>query len=209
MIRLTDECLCNLNDALQPHRFNLSRLSHLQKIILGTDGTVTQLIESIVDEKLVVNKLFEADVDSDTIATTSSEQQAETHCQRRVILLQGETSGLPYLYADSLVYHGNMNVNFSRALTHSQIPIGKAWEKFQVETYKTLLSWGFEYANELAPHFAISSHDLVLYRTYLVFSQGKKIFRITEKFPFVWYLQSEQFTASAGTTATPTLVSGI
>ncbi|WP_052262203.1 chorismate--pyruvate lyase family protein [Pseudoalteromonas luteoviolacea] len=202
MIRLSDECLCNLDERLNTQAYNVNNLSYLQKIILGTDGTVTQLLENIVGEKIVVDKLLEAD-----IAVLPHEE--EMHCQRRVITLNGGKTGLPYLYADSLVYHGNMNVNFSRALTQTRIPIGKAWEKFQIETYKTLLSWGFEYANELSQHFAIEPHDLVVYRTYLVYSQGKKIFRITEKFPLAWYMQSEQFDNQFASAELSTLVSGI
>ncbi|MCG7547821.1 chorismate pyruvate-lyase family protein [Pseudoalteromonas sp. Of7M-16] len=202
MIRLSDESLCNLDDSLSTQAYNLSNLSYLQKIILGTDGTVTQLLESIVGEKIVVDKLLEAEV-----GVVPHEE--EMHCQRRVITLNGDQTGLPYLYADSLVYHGNMNVNFSRALTETRIPIGKAWEKFQIETYKTLLAWGFEYANELSQHFAIEPKDLVLYRTYIVYSQGRKIFRITEKFPLAWYMQSEQFDNQFATPELSTLVSGI
>ncbi|MCF2860291.1 chorismate pyruvate-lyase family protein [Pseudoalteromonas sp. SMS1] len=202
MIQLSDECLSNLDENLEAQTYNLSRLSYLQKIILGTDGTVTQLLESIVGEQIVVEKLLEADV-------SVLPHEEDMHCQQRVITLNGGKTGLPYLYADSLVYHGNMNVNFSRALTETRIPIGKAWEKFQIETYKTLLSWGFEYAGDLSHHFAVEPCDLVLYRTYLVYSQGKKIFRITEKFPFAWYMQSEQFDAQFASAELSTLVSGI
>lgn len=196
MINLSTKHLYNRARDLDPDSYNLSKLSYLQKIILGTDGTVTQLIESIVGEPLKLEKLAESDLP----------KYIGQAAQRRIITLNGTLTGLPYLYADSLVYHHNMAADFSQALLETRMPIGKAWEKFQIETYKTLKHWGFERAATTAKHFVIEPDELLLYRTYFVYSQGKIIFEITEKFPCRWFIQAEQLNQQPELS---TLVSGI
>ncbi|MFC3032805.1 chorismate--pyruvate lyase family protein [Pseudoalteromonas fenneropenaei] len=204
MITLTNHNLANQGLGSDVSHYNEQHLTHLQKIILGNDGTITQLIENIVGETLVVNKLFEGDLGPYQDHNTPVNEVLR--CQRRIITLNGTSSGLPYLFADSLVFHDNLNVNFSRALLETKIPIGRAWEKYRVETYKTMLAWGFEPAGSLALQFNIDPQDLVLYRTYLVYSQGKRIFQITEKFPYAWFQDSQQLTSNH---ELPSLISGI
>jgi beta-ribofuranosylaminobenzene 5'-phosphate synthase len=200
MIILNQHNQQNLRLGLQSSAWTDHQLTQLQRIILANDGTVTQLIEQLVGESLQVHKLFESEP-APCLEDSSSER-----CQRRIVTLNGVDSGIPYLYADSLVFHDHLQVNFSRALLDTRMPIGRAWEKYRVETYKTMANWGFEPADALALKFGILPAELLLYRTYFVYSQGKKIFRITEKFPIAWFRSTQQLTSN---TAIPSLLSGV
>ena len=58
----------------------------------------------------------------------------------------------------------------------------------KVETFKEIIASGEEPANELSNYFCIEPEANVLFRTYSVFSKGKIIMIITEKFPQSYFL---------------------
>ncbi|WCN11184.1 chorismate--pyruvate lyase family protein [Marinomonas mediterranea] len=191
MIVISSEKQSNQNKELNLDQYNEHSLSVLQRLILESDGTLTQLVGNLVGESIIAEKLFEGPT-PDSRSQTSSFQQDERYLQKRIVSLKGQKSGFCYLYANSIVYHDNLNVNFSRALLDSKITIGRAWERYRVETYKELDAWGFESAGTLGRHFNLSSEALLLFRTYSVYSGGKKIFLITEKFPMAWFQKPNQ-----------------
>lgn len=191
MITITNENQKNLDESLNFGQYNEQSLFPLQRMILEGDGTLTQLVGNIVGEAIIAEKLYESSMLNEVEIGGGSSTE-DMHTQRRIITLNGNMSGFCYLYADSIVYHNNLPVNFSRDMINSKITIGRAWEKYKVETYKVLDSWGFERAKEQSKYFSISDEDLLLYRTYLVYSGGKIIFRITEKFPQSWFQSANQ-----------------
>lgn len=161
----------------------LQHLSLVQRILLGCDGTMTNLLEEIAGEALISNKLYEKMWPRKEARWSDSSSRQ----WRRIVTLQGEKSGIHYLYADSVLLPENLDAEFANQLLSTQRPIGKLWEQFRVETYKTLLEWGVDRAGDSAPYFYIEPNDVVLYRTYQVLSDGKPVMRITEKFPRCWY----------------------
>lgn len=183
MIKISKENLRVHNDQsdLEQH------LSILQRILLNSDGTMTNLLEEMLQEILYAHKLFEEIAPSaeDIPNLTLSKGQP---IWRRMITLRGKHSGINYLYADSLIVQDNLDKAFADTLLNTGTPIGKIWELFRVETYKSLDEWGEEPAGNLADLFSIDSTDLLLFRTYRVFSQKKPVMQITEKFPKLWFL---------------------
>lgn len=162
------------------------QLSTLQRILLGCDGTMTNLLEEIFKEDLRANKIFEkislcaADVPELSIRRGQP-------IWRRIVTLQGRRSGIDYLYADSMIAPDHLDSAFANRLLHTNVPIGKIWELFRVETYKNLVRWGEESAGDICEYFKIARESPLLCRTYRVFSQKRPIMQVTEKFPRSWF----------------------
>lgn len=179
MIKLSNQTFRNqLSSGGAPQHLSL-----VQRILLGCDGTMTNLLEEIAGETLASNKLYER-------MTPPQERQSPSEdgrLWRRIVTLQGATTGIHYLYADSVLFPENLDSGFADQLRSTQRPIGKLWEQFRVETYKTLIEWGVDRAGASAPYFYVEPTDVVLYRTYQVLSDGKPVMKITEMFPRCWY----------------------
>ncbi|MDD5214897.1 MAG: chorismate lyase [Methylococcales bacterium] len=161
---------------------DLKTLSPLQRIILISDGTLTELLEHLIDEPLQVVKLHESiEATDDEIAYLDlpKNQQVIT----REICLQGKKSGQNWLYAKSKIVLDRLPPLFREDLLASQIPIGKLWAKHRVETYKEIEPPFFETAEKLAIHFNIAPEKELLGRTYRVFSNQQPMMMLTEKFP--------------------------
>lgn len=181
MIKLTSDKLVSGDIHFLPQN-----MSTIQRILLSSDGTMTNLLEELLREELIANKLFEEIKESVTdvprLAITKGQK-----LWRRIITLQGKRSGVNYLHAESLIAPDNIDREFADKLINTSTPIGKIWELFKVETYKSLVSWGIEPAATLAEYFNIQPDKCLLYRTYQVFSQRRPVMQVTEKFPSEWF----------------------
>lgn len=168
---------------------DFSQLSQLQRIILTYNGTLTELLENLVNEKLTVIKLHES-VEKTQTEITDLNLVANQDIVRRQICLQGQNSGKNWLYAESTIALDCLPAKFRDELLNSQTPIGKLWTKYRSETFKELLPPFSETAGKLAIHFGIQSENSLLGRTYRVFSQQQPVMILTEKFPAHYFLQS-------------------
>jgi len=172
----------DLHASLKKSQIDLAKLSGFQRILLTTDGTLTEILEAYVFEKIQVRKL------SEQIVTLSEEQvqmQAPvgTESIQRKILLHGANTNRNWLYAESMIIPLRLEQAFRDGLLKSKIPIGKLWLKYKVETFKEIIATDREQAGELADYFHIQSTDLLLCRTYLVITNRLPVMMITEKFP--------------------------
>jgi chorismate-pyruvate lyase len=163
----------------------LSELSIFQQILLITDGTLTNILETYVGERLQVVKL------SEELRPGQHEAwlllSPGSSVIERKILLQGKESHNNWLYAESLIVPARVDAIFQDRLITSQEPIGKLWLEHKVETFKELLTTYQQPAGALARHFTITPHDTLLCRTYRVLSNRQPTMLITEKFPASYY----------------------
>ncbi|EIJ41670.1 4-hydroxybenzoate synthetase (chorismate lyase) [Beggiatoa alba B18LD] len=171
---------------LQEGHLVLDALSAFQRILLITDGTLTELLEAYLQEPIHVVKLAETLQASPQAIPALEIQQGQGIIQRD-ILLQGKHSGKNWLYAESIIVPDRLSPEFREQLLTSQVPIGKLWLAHRLETFKEKLSFCTEPAQQRAHHFALENDDILFSRTYRVFSQGKAIMLITEKFPQAFY----------------------
>lgn len=165
---------------------DLSKLNPLQRIILVYNGTLTKLLENLLGEQLIVVKLHESiDVTLQEIPLLNL--LANENVMKREICLQGKNSGVNWLHAESLIVPERLPALFREELLSSQTPIGKLWTKYRVETFKELFQPFEEPAQNLAIHFDIEPNDLLLGRSYRVFSQQQPVMLLTEKFPVTYF----------------------
>ncbi|MFB2772708.1 chorismate pyruvate-lyase family protein [Pelatocladus sp. BLCC-F211] len=180
------------NDSQEsPSRNNIepSNLSTFQRILLTTNGTVTDILEYYASEQIRVVKLFEQLV-SLAHDIPTMELKEGTEVLVRKILLQGKISRKNFLYGDSIIVPEKLDEKFRKALLETKMPIGKLWFELRVETFKEILDTSKELAENLAEYFHIQPHDNMLSRTYRVINNRKPIMMITEKFPENYYLES-------------------
>jgi chorismate-pyruvate lyase len=162
----------------------LSSLGPVQRILLVTDGTLTEILEAAFLEPVQLVKL------SQTLVTSAEsdarlEPVAAEKFLRRKILLRGN-SGRNYVYAESLIAVERLTPSFRNELLNSDIPLGRLWLEHKLETFKKLQEIDCRADRNLAEFFPSAAQSLFLTRTYCVFSAGRPVMLVTESFPTVY-----------------------
>ncbi len=178
----------DLPKTLKHNHIDLSNLSYLQRILLISDGTLTDILEAYLLEPIKVLKISEK-VEVTNKEISILELEAGSEVLDRKIFLQGKNSRKNLLYAESQIVIERLDEEFKNELLKSQTPIGHLWSQFRLETFKEIIEAGKESANELSSYFIDTEpKDQLLFRTYRVFSNRKPIMMITEKFPKSYFI---------------------
>ncbi|MGD9843631.1 MAG: chorismate pyruvate-lyase family protein [Steroidobacteraceae bacterium] len=158
-------------------------LSLFQKVLLTTDGTITQLLELYTGLPLRVHKLeqqVQRGEHPPWLQTTDKDRVL-----RRIILLCNDQQNV--MYAESFIAIDRLPVTMQRELLENDRPIGLLWRAERMETYREIVAYHREPADLLAPHFGLSADEELLSRTYLIYHRHQVIGAITEKFPVSYY----------------------
>lgn len=151
-------------------------LSTLQKVLLITDGTVTQLLEIYTQEKIFVQKLEHALVRGAPAELEVS--STEPVLSRRILLRSADR---PYLFAHSWLVPTRMPRGMQETILNTDTPIGQLWKAARLETYREIIDFRREQNAEVAELFG--AEGPLLSRTYLIHSGGAPMGLIVEKFP--------------------------
>ena len=176
----------DLNRSLIRNHINPSELSTLQRIVLTTDGTLTEILEAYLFEKIRIVKLSEGIVSLSQDIPSLAVQQGSEVIERKV-LLQGKISRKNFIYAESILVTDRLDDKFKDELLHSKTPLGRLWLEHKLETFKEIIDTAEETADKLLAYFPLQPEDKVFSRTYRVFSLGQPIMTITEKFPASYF----------------------
>lgn len=189
------QIITSLQNTELEHRYSqpdlLESLSCFQRLLLITDGTVTELLEQYLQESIKVFKLFEKIEENFDHLPEGHEtfiNSDQMPILKRKVLLQGQSSMKNWLYAESTILLNHLPQGFRTDLLKSQQPIGKLWAKYRIETYKTILPPEKIIASTLAPYFRIQNDAEMISRTYCVYSNQKPIMVITETFPEAFFV---------------------
>lgn len=154
----------------------------LQRILLVTDGTVTEILEAYTGESMRLIKLREEVIETASpipgLHVDTGEQVLD-----REILLQGKMSLTNYIYAQTYIALDRLDESLRNGLLKSRKPIGFLIQEQRMETYREILGCGRELAGSIAHFFGVDPTDGMIWRTYRVFYQGAPIMQISEKFP--------------------------
>lgn len=157
-------------------------LSPFQRILLTTDGMVTEMLEAFYWERMTVVKLGQAlepieEYDSDL------EIDEGTEVLKREILLQGAETKINRLHASSVLVPDRLDEKMREGLLNSRRPIGLLILEDRLETFREILECGISPAGPIDTHFGVSPETPVVFRTYRVFAARRPVMRITETFP--------------------------
>jgi chorismate-pyruvate lyase len=176
----------DLEQSLERRAINPLNLSAFQRILLTTDGTVTEILEAFSGESIRVVKLFQEVSELDR-AVSSLELPWGQHVLRRSILLQGRMSLVNFIYADSIIALDRLSDGVRDGLLQSKKGIGQLILEHRIETFKEILDCGTEPAGPLAEYFQIDQDASIMFRTYRMITNGQPIMVISEKFPEVYF----------------------
>ncbi|HEU5134412.1 MAG TPA: chorismate pyruvate-lyase family protein [Steroidobacteraceae bacterium] len=157
-------------------------LSVAQKVLLTTDGTVTQLLEIYTGERIRVRKLGHALVTGAPAALGVSATEPVL-CRR--ILLQGATQA--YMHAQSWLVPARMPKGMQETILQTDTPIGQLWKAARLETFREIIDFRRERDSEVAALFGAGAGAALLSRTYLISAGGAPMGLIVEKFPATYF----------------------
>lgn len=158
---------------------DLNDLSLFQRVLLATDGTVTDLLALYTGEPIHVVKLEQSITEAQAPAALAC--AGPTRLLHRRILLSGAARN--YLYADSTFVFERFSTAMQRQLLDTDRPIGLLWKEARLETFREIVAQGIETDAAIAQHFAVPATERFVARTYLVNHGGRPLGAITEKWP--------------------------
>ncbi len=172
----------DLEESVSHSHLDLKILSPFQRILLTTDGTVTEILEAQFYEQIDLVKLFQ-ETRITAIDIPYLEIKSGTEVLVRKILLRGKDSIKNYIYAESILVPKHLDSSLQTGLHSTDKPIGRLMIESKTETFREILSCKKENADELAEHFGQSQTSILISRTYRILSDHKPVILITEKFP--------------------------
>ena len=172
----------DLQRSLRGSPVDPSKLTSFQRILLTTDGMVTEMLEAYFWERMIVVKLFQ-DNYALKEALPGLECKAGDHVIDRRILLRGRMSHVNRIYAESFIAIDRLPEHIRDGLLNSKKPIGLLIQENCLETFREILGCVREPAGELAEQFSIGPEEFLISRHYSVRAHGQPIMLITEKFP--------------------------
>ena len=171
----------------QSKQASLPVKSFLQRLLLVTDGRITDIVQAYSGETVEAVKLRHKLIISGS-QSSPLDLDREYQLLDRSIVLQGSQTKTNYLYADSKIVLERLDADIRDELIFTQQPIGKLLRENKIETFREILDCGIEPAGSLGEYFGIKPSAELIYRTYLVLIAGLPVMQITEKFPTTHFL---------------------
>ena len=157
-------------------------LALFQRLLLETDGTVTQLLEAITGEPIEAVKLHQTF--ARTLRAGSGLDVAKgTPVLRRQVLLRGTTTGQVLLHATASVAVHRLPRPVLDGMLMTSEPIGRLLVASRVETFREILKSGTEAAGTTSVHLGLTPDDEIVFRTYRIVRGGRPLMVITERLP--------------------------
>ena len=172
----------DLQDSLRKSQIDPQNLSSFQRILLTTDGTVTDILEAQLWEGIQIVKLYQEQITTETLIPYL-DVGVNTEILARKVLLQGKESSSNYVYAESIIVPERLGEKICNGLLEAKKPLGLLINEERLETYREILSCDLEKAEEVAEHFDVTPNSNLVSRTYRVFAHQQPVMLITEKFP--------------------------
>ncbi len=163
---------------------NEETLGLFQRVLLQTNGTITNLITLYTGEEIKVKKI------NQNIILEGIPKElncpAKTPVIFREILLAGETNN--YLYAKSYFVFERLPRSIQYKLLETDQPIGVIWNEEKLELYKGIIKQEAELIEKISTYFGESPETIILSRTFLIYHNGMTLGLITEKFPITYFI---------------------
>ena len=172
----------DLQESLRHSAVDPRTLSRFQRILLTTDGTVTEILEAQFWEAIRIVKLYQELV---TLGRPVPYLDLSPNARvlARKVLLQGSDSARNYIYAESLLVPERLEEKVREGLLGTRKPIGQLMIETRMETFREILACRREPAGEIGAHFGVAEDSMLISRTYRVFGNRLPVMLITEKFP--------------------------
>jgi chorismate-pyruvate lyase len=156
-----------------------SELSLFQKVLLATDGTVTELIALYASEPIRVKKLTQEI--REEVAPAELACSGPARLLIRAILLAGAKTN--YLHAESTFVLERLPERIREQMLETDRPVGLLWKEQRLETFREIVRQSIDPCAAIAHHFDLQTSAPFVARTYLVHHAGRPMGMVTEQWP--------------------------
>lgn len=170
---------------LQELEKDVGTLSPMQKILLGTDGSVTTLLENVLGCEVTVHTLSQKVVPADERVAASLNISAGESVNHRIVTLNESESGKALLYASSDTPLSRLEPSFKDDIMRAEIPIGRIMQMHQIEARRELDDVkACRASTNISDILGIVRHEPLLSRRYRIITGGAPLITIRETFPY-------------------------
>ncbi|WAI02182.1 beta-ribofuranosylaminobenzene 5'-phosphate synthase [Methanogenium organophilum] len=174
----------NIAEKLRDLETEVGTLSPMQKILLGTDGSVTALLENALDCEVTVHTISQEVVPADKHAAVSLEIPEGEPVNHRIVTLNEGEDGKVLLYAASDTPLSRLAPSFKDDLMRADIPIGRIMRMHQIESRRELDDVRVCRAGtRVSGILGTFRHEPLLSRRYRIITGGEPLIAIRETFP--------------------------
>lgn len=157
-------------------------LDLIQRVMLATDGTLTDVLEVAFQEPIEVVRLAMQVCETEGACALVDPDHTQSTIERKVILT-GVNSRTAYVYAESWIAINRLPTRLRRCLFTSGAAIGRQWAECKLETRKELLTASRVRHSRASLYIQTDPGVEWLERAYRLFSGGRPIMLIKEYFP--------------------------
>jgi len=159
-------------------------LSPLQRVLLGTDGSVTRLLELACSAPVAVTTRLQEIVDADPAVAGKLQLRPGDEVNHRIVELKNTKTSETLIYAESYTPLSRLLPSFRDDLMRADIPIGKILEHHKLETRREIVAMSAgPRAPDIARAFGLSGNPLFLSRQYRIIHEDSPLMHIEEVFP--------------------------
>ncbi|RPJ53991.1 MAG: DUF98 domain-containing protein [Methanobacteriota archaeon] len=174
----------DIQRAIQRLEQEIGTLSPVQKILLGTDGSVTNLLEMITGSPVAITTLAQSVVPADEESAAALGISSGEEVNHRVVQITNSQTGKVLIYAISNTPLSRLSPSFTFDLMKADIPIGKILQKHRIEARREIAHLRLLRADEtLSTVFGIFEHEPLISRQYQIIHRKKPLISIEEIFP--------------------------
>lgn len=183
----------DIAEAIRAIEAEVGRISPVQKFLLGTDGSVTQLLESVTGRKVVIRTLVQEVVPADPAVAENLSIAPGDPVNHRIVEIRTEGEGEVLIYAISDTPIARLPPAFKDDLMRADIPIGRIIRQHHIEARREILNARVSPATEEAERvFGICRHEPVLSRKYRIIHEQKPLIFIEEQLPYNRFLDTRR-----------------
>jgi beta-ribofuranosylaminobenzene 5'-phosphate synthase len=197
----------DIAQAIREIEAQVGRISPVQKILLGTDGSVTQLLESVTGKQVVIKTLVQNVVPADRETADNLSIAEGDPVNYRIVEIRAGDTGDVLIYAISHTPLSRLSPEFRDDLMRADIPIGRIIQQHHIEARRQILNARVLPAtDETGRIFSIARNEPVLSRQYRIIHSGKPLIFIEEQFPYNRFLDNRRVIISTPSRIHVTLI---
>jgi chorismate lyase len=167
---------CTLSDE------EIRKLNRDLRILIATNGTLTRILSVVANDEIVV-QIVNQQILNGAANAPEVEQLPSGRVLQRNILLKGQSSGSPFVAAESLIAIDLLPPTIMTGLTKTEHPIGEVMAASCLETFKEEAKvWISELPGWLALTGYQNSRPRTVARRYRVIADRQPVIIITEYF---------------------------
>ncbi|HMA04586.1 MAG TPA: beta-ribofuranosylaminobenzene 5'-phosphate synthase [Methanomicrobiales archaeon] len=182
-----------IHDRIRELEREIGRLSRVQKILLGTDGSVTRILEVITGGRVKITTLSQEVIPAGNESAALLRVAEGEPVNHRVVSLEDAETSLPLIYAVSDTPLGRLSPEFREDLMQADIPIGRILATHHIEARREILDARIVPASpEHMKVFGVFRNEPLLSRRYQIIHRGEPLISIEEQFPYHAFLDERR-----------------